>query len=159
MRSSRPSVPSSYGLQPAPDGANLLPWTWAEQRLLSARNYWVCSTRPDGRPHAMPVWAVWLEGALLFGTARESRKARNLRRNPEAIAHLESGDEVVVLEGRAEQVTERRALEAYCAAYAAKYGFRPDPDDTSTITFLIRPQRAFGWSEAEYPASATRWTL
>lgn len=100
MKSSRSAVPSSYGLQPASGGKGLLPWSWAEERLTAARNYWICSAGDDGRPHAMPVWGLWLEGGLLFGTARTSRKGRNLRRNPAVVVHLESGDEVVILEGQ-----------------------------------------------------------
>ena len=46
---------------------------------------WVCSTRPDGRPHAMPVWALWIDGALWFSTDPSSYKARNLARSPEGV--------------------------------------------------------------------------
>lgn len=157
MKSSRPAVPSSYGLHPAPGGAGLLPWAWAEQRLAAARNYWICSTREDGRPHAMPVWGIWLEGALVFSTARTSRKARNLGGSPAVAVHLESGDEAVILEGRAVEVVDRRLLEAYRQAYEVKYAFRPDIDNPADVTLMIRPERAFGWTEAEYPGSATRW--
>ncbi len=157
MKSSRPSVPASYGLHPAPGGTGLLPWAWAEQRLAAAHNYWVGSTGANGRPHAIPVWGIWLQGTLLFSTARASRKARNLHRNPAVVVHLESGDEAVILEGRAVEVADRGLLEAYRQAYEVKYAFRPDLDDPSDVTLMIRPDKAFGWTEAEYPGSATRW--
>ena len=36
--------PILYGA-PAPPG-ELLPWSWAEQRLVAARTYWIATTRP-----------------------------------------------------------------------------------------------------------------
>ena len=35
----------------------------------------------DARPHVMPVWGVWMDEALWFGSSRGSRKARNLVTN------------------------------------------------------------------------------
>ena len=66
-----------------------LPWSHAEERLESARNYWVATTRRDGRPHAAPVWGVWVDRHLYFGTARSSVKGRNLAHSRELIVHLE----------------------------------------------------------------------
>ena len=67
--------------------------------LTAARNYWVCTIRPDGRPHAKPVWGVWLEDELLFSAHPETITARNLKANPALVAHLESGDQVAIVEG------------------------------------------------------------
>ena len=40
----------------------------AVSRLRAAMVYWLATTRPDGRPHAMPVWGVLLGEVLWFGT-------------------------------------------------------------------------------------------
>jgi hypothetical protein len=53
-RASRPYMPG-YGVQGPEGGSGLLPWAWAEERLGRARNYWVTTLWPDGRPHSMPV--------------------------------------------------------------------------------------------------------
>jgi hypothetical protein len=98
----------------------MLPWSWVEERLASGRNYWISTTRPDGAPHAMPVWGLWFEGALVFSTSPVSRKGRNFSRDPRTVAHLESGDEVVVLEGEVEATTIDEACEQ-------KYDYRSDP--------------------------------
>src|SRR5579883_2552413 len=90
----RPGIDRAYGIQAGAEG--LLPWHWAEERLIGSRNYWVCTTRPDGRPHAMPVWGVWSDGAFFFSTGADSVKGRNLAANPALTVHLESGDECVV---------------------------------------------------------------
>src|SRR5437870_11280561 len=79
---SRPYMPG-YGL---PKGAKgLLPWTWAERLLNKSHNYWIATSRPDGAPHVMVVWALWLDGAIYFSTGSKSRKAKNLDRNPKCV--------------------------------------------------------------------------
>src|SRR3712207_802185 len=103
----RPHMPG-YGIHPAADG--LLDWSQVTAQLEQARNYWVATTRPDGRPHAAPVWGVWLDGAFYFGTGRTSVKGRNLAANPALTVHLESGDDAVILEGVAEPVTDPALL-------------------------------------------------
>ena len=153
-RASRPHMPG-YGIATGQEGT--LPWEWAHERLENARNYFVSSTRPDGRPHVMPVWGVWLNGMLYFGTDRLSRKARNIAANPEIVAHLESGDEVVVIEGVAEEVTDSSTLKLIDDASEAKYNFRPDANNVGNLTYVLRPRVVFAWKETDFPGGATRW--
>lgn len=152
---SRPHVPAGYGISPG-IGASLS-WQQARERLAAARNYWVASTRPDGRPHVMPVWGLWLGDALYFSTARGSRKGRNLAANPKVAVHLESGDDVVVLEGAVEEVRDPALLQRFTDAYDAKYQIRPDTADAANITYALRPRAAFTWQERDFPESAARW--
>jgi general stress protein 26 len=149
-RASKPGFPAGYGLT----GKSLLPWSWAVEQLERSRNYWIVTTRSDGRPHAMPVWGLWRDDGVLFSTSPSALKAENIEREPRIVVHLESGDDVVILEGAA----ERTALDAEAAdAYKAKYKFRPDPDDANGLWLLLRPQRAYAWQEASYPNTATRF--
>src|SRR3954468_17640441 len=69
-----------YGVPSTAEG--MLPWEWAVERLVAARNHWIATTRPNGRPHAMPVWGVWIDEAFFFGSGRSSAKSRNLAANP-----------------------------------------------------------------------------
>lgn len=153
----RPLMPDSYGIDKG--AAGMLPWSSVEERLASARNYWVASVRPDGLPHAAPVWGIWLEGAFYFATDRLSRKGRNLTRKPGIAVHLESGDDVVMLEGSAEAVTDRDVLEHFADTYDAKYQFRPDPDSTGNVVYALRPRVIFAWIEKDFPRTATRWAF
>jgi hypothetical protein len=148
----RPRFPEGYGISDDPEG--LLDWGWAEERLFTARNYWICTTRSDGSPHAAPVWGLWNEGGVVFGTAPESRKARNLERDSRVLVHLESGDDVVIVEGRADpaELDERIA-----EAYAEKYDFRPDPTGGSEGWYRVVPRVAYAWLERDYPGTATRF--
>jgi hypothetical protein len=94
-------IPHIASLYTSQHKNKFLPWRHAEERLVNSRSYWICTTPPDGRPHSIPVWGMWIEGALYFGTARQARKARNIAHNPAVSVHLESGDDVVILEGKA----------------------------------------------------------
>jgi nitroimidazol reductase NimA-like FMN-containing flavoprotein (pyridoxamine 5'-phosphate oxidase superfamily) len=158
---SRPSMPDGYGVPETDEG--LLEWSWAAERLEAALNYWFATTRPDGRPHAMPAWAVFLDGTLYFEGSPRTRRARNLAENAAVVVHLESGDEVVILEGEAREVgkPERALAERLSAAFTSKYGttryeYRPPPEqwDTGGL-WSMRPRVAFGWSD--FPADTTRW--
>ena len=161
---SRPNVPSDYGLVPASEG-EILPWSWAEERLAASRNYWVVTVWPDGRPHAMPVWGVWFDGAFHFGTGGDSRKGRNIAAEPRATVHLESGDEVVVLEGvMAEVTSDAKVIRRFEEVFNPKYGFEPgseelDMAEMGAVVYRMAPRVAFGWTEANFPQNATRWVF
>ncbi len=143
----------NYGI--ATDEAGLMSWEWVDEQMTKSRNYWIGSTRPDGRPHAAPVWGVWYEGALYFGSDPESQKARNFEHQPEIVVHLESGDETVILEGKIEKTTDPARIAPVDKLYAAKYPpFDPAP---SKFYFVLRPHTAFAWHEHNFPQSATRW--
>src|SRR5438067_13657629 len=68
---SRPHAPG-YGI--SDDAKGLLPWSWAEERLTKSRQYFITTVRADSRPHTMPVWGIWMEGAFWFGTGRKTQK-------------------------------------------------------------------------------------
>jgi Pyridoxamine 5'-phosphate oxidase len=136
---------SSYGVPDDDDG--MLPWSWAEERLASAHNYWVSTAGP----HASPVWALWREGAIVFSCSARSRKARELARDGRVVVHLESGDEVVIVEGEAEPVA---ADDALIDEYERKYDYRADSGEG---WYRVRPRRVLAWTEAGYPRNATRF--
>ena len=156
---SRPRFHKSYGIWAADEGAGLLDWDWAAERLERAHNYWVASASSAGRPHAAPIWGLWLEGVFYFSTARGSRKGVNLAENPIAVVHLESGDEVVIVEGPVEEVSARKELDRLAAAYGEKYTLEITFEDPGSVVYALRPERAFAWREQDYPESATRFTF
>jgi nitroimidazol reductase NimA-like FMN-containing flavoprotein (pyridoxamine 5'-phosphate oxidase superfamily) len=132
----------------------MLPWSWASERLVASRNYWVVTTSSYGAPHAMPVWGLWLDGAVVFSTSPESRKGRNLSSNPKIVLHLESGDEVVVVEGEA---TETGLDDRLAAEYEAKYDYRPEPGSPGGLWYRVAPRVVYAWLETDYPRTATRF--
>jgi pyridoxine/pyridoxamine 5'-phosphate oxidase len=148
-RTSRPGFPG-YGITTDADGA--LPWSWATERLASAHNYWIATGSADRGPNTMPVWGLWRDGAFVFSTGATSRKARNLAADPRIVVHLESGDEVVLLEGVVEAI---EATIEIVDEYEAKYAFRPEVGADGW--YRVSPQRAYAWREYDYPQSATRF--
>ena len=150
----RPHMPG-YGIA-GPD-AGLLPWSWAEERLRDARRYWVVSVSAAGEPHAMPVWAVWLDDALWFSTGGRSRKARNLRAEPRCAVHTD-GEDPVVVNGTASFVGEEAAVARMIEAYGAKYPELP-PDPAENPIVRVTPSTVIGLVEAEFATSPTRWTF
>jgi Pyridoxamine 5'-phosphate oxidase len=141
----------------------LLPWAWATERLIDARNYWIATTRLDDRPHARPVWGVWLDDAFYFSTG--SLAAESLPQRPEITVHLESGSEVVIVEGVAAVVGDRALVVRVVDLYNAKYHWDVDPDALPGPFYEVRPRVAFGWTSdatgldggAGFHGSATRW--
>ena len=150
VRVSRPEIPESYGIPRGKEG--MLPWSHVRERMSVARNYWLATVRPDGRPHSVPVWGVWVEDRLHFGGGRSTRKARNLAANPNVVAHSESGGDVVILEGVVEEVIDPALQERIDDAYEAKYGVRH-----GTPVWVLKPRVIHAWSC--FPADATRWVF
>jgi PPOX class probable F420-dependent enzyme len=145
-----------YGVQPATEGTGLLPWSWAQQRLAAAHEYWLATVRPDGRPHLMPVWAVWHDGALWFSSTAGSRKTRNLRADSRCSVSIDNGTEPVVIEGVAEEVTDPEAIRRAAALEKAKYSTEYAAEQP---LFRLAPARAFGIAAGDPTGSPTRWTF
>ncbi len=109
----------------------------------------------------LPVWGIWLEDDLFcFGTSRSSRKGKNLAANPAVVVHAESGDDVVILEGVVEELTDRDLLRKYADAYDAKYAIIPETDqdaDSDGVTYVLRPDEVLAWTEHDFLKTPTRW--
>jgi hypothetical protein len=159
VQTSRPEAPGYF--EPAGEGQGLLDWSTAEQRLVAARNYWVSTASAAAIPHAMPVWGVWLEGRFLFSTGPRTRKARNLMSNSRAVIHLESGAQLVVVEGVARPVSDPKRIESFVSVYNPKYGWNFSAADLSSgELFEVRPRKAYAWlgdEGADFSATGTRW--
>jgi len=152
----RPGFPAEYGIDTSEGG--LLPWAWALDQLRAARNYWVCTTSARGLPHAAPVWGVVLANALYFSTDTRSAKGRNLLRSGHIVVHLESGDDVVILQGTADRFDRMADVPGLGEAYLEKYGFDVSTlPSAESVWFVVKPSVAHGWREADFPTSATRW--
>jgi Pyridoxamine 5'-phosphate oxidase len=153
-----PSRPTEgYGLdaQTGPPGA-AVPWDTVVGWLREARNYWLCTARRDGRVHVKPVWALWMDGAVVFSTSPDSMSARHLRRDPRATMHTE-GVHVAIVEGTAEWLREPPS--GFVAAYEDKYDWSMDPSDPDTPLAALRAQVVLSWDEADLGGTMTRWTF
>ena len=153
-RASRPSFPEGYRVPNGKEG--LLPWSYARTRLEQAKNYWLSTASLDGRPHAAPLWGAWVDDRLYFEGSPATRWGRNIIANPQASVHLESGTEVVIVEGTIEDVDDVGAalFERIADSFAARYdGYRSQ----ARGFFVLTPHVALGWTQ--FPKDATRWTF
>lgn len=152
----RPHMPEGYLMD------RVLPWSWAEARLLRARSYWIGTVTPSGHPHSRPVWGLWLDGAVYFSTG-PSRIRKNLQHSAHVSVNLESADECLIVEGSAVLERSLEALTRVVAAYTAKYGWEMEANPGEW--FRVQPHVAFAWivdSSGEdrgvlFSKSATRW--
>lgn len=141
----------------------LLDWSHINARMGEAKSYWVATTRPNGRPHVTPTWAVWHDNRLYFDGSPETRRMRNIAANPHVAVHLEDGDNAVIVEGIARPVERpsRELGEQLAALYAAKYadlGYAPEPDswDEGGL-YVVEPTLALAWTE--FGVDMTRWRI
>ena len=150
---SRPHMPG-YGIPK--DKKGLLPWSWAQQRLEKSHNYWITTVRPDRSPHTMVVWGLWMHGSFYFSTGLQSRKARNLGKNPHCIVCTENAAEAVILQGTARLVKQIQQRKPFFSRYERKYKWDMSAFQEEPI-FEVRPRLAFGLFEKKFMGSATRW--
>jgi PPOX class probable F420-dependent enzyme len=143
--------------------ATALSWPEVAGRLAPARTYWLNTTSPDGAPHAAPVWGVVIGHTLYLYSERRTRKARNLAADPRLVVHLESGDDVVIVHGLAEDLGSPAQVPDVVAALAAKYTrpadreYLPDADPDFDVVYAVRPRSAMLWRLPDYEATQRRW--
>jgi Pyridoxamine 5'-phosphate oxidase len=98
-----------------------IPWSRARDAMAAARGpgatFFLGTVSPDATPHAAGLGAVWAEDTMWFVTGPRTRKARNLAGNPACTLSCRLPGIDVVLEGRAERVTDTDTLTRLGALY------------------------------------------
>jgi hypothetical protein len=133
-----------------------LEWEWVDEQLRESGLYWT-NTRVPAHPHPRPVWGVWNDERLYLsiGTplAREV-----LSVDPLVTVHLESGTDVVILEGLG---VGESAHESVIDAYNAKYDWTYDIEEYGALTEVVPVKilawRAAGWAGRESFTHSGRW--
>ncbi len=120
-----------------------LDWQWVQEQLASAGTYWVVP-RSAGHPHPRPVWGVWLDDALQVSIGSPVIRTA-LAADPRVTVHLESGTDVVVVEGRFIAAPDTGA--DVIAAYDSKYDWRYDETAYGPIS-RIAPSTVIAWRTA-----------
>jgi nitroimidazol reductase NimA-like FMN-containing flavoprotein (pyridoxamine 5'-phosphate oxidase superfamily) len=155
-----------YGLDP-------IPWSRALEALESPERpndtSFLSTTRPDGRPHSAGVGAVWDDGKVYFVSGAVTRKSRNVAQNPNVAISMSLEGIDLVIEGRAERVTDEATLHRLAKRYAE--GGWPATVQDGAFTheysapsagpppwnlYAVKPTTVFGVMSAK-PGGATRW--
>jgi len=89
---------------------------------------------------------------------KSSRKAKNLDKNPSVSIHLDSGDDVVIVEGEAQEISrsDKEVFSKLDAASRAKYKM-PLVVEPGAVLYGVRPRVVLSWTEKDFPNNATRW--
>ena len=156
-------MPAGYGLPETSDG--LLSWSDIEPRLVASQHYWLSTVRPDGTPHTVPRWGVWVDNRFYYDGSPATLNARNAESNPACTLTLESGKEAVIIEGTSVATrADADGLGARLAEAFRKYhdlGYSPGPDSWSGEhgggLRVITPRKALAWFS--FPADCTRFAF
>lgn len=156
----------------AANGASPLvtPWKEAAEHLKKAPQYWLATVDPDGQPHVMPVFGVWVNGTLYFTSSPKARKAKNIEQNSHCTMSVSVDEYDLMVEGDAVRITDEGTMKQVAEAYAAKYDWPITPRDGAYDApygaptagpppyqlYEVRITKAFGFHTAE-PHTATRW--
>jgi len=163
-------------------GSAVIPWSRARDLLEAGqgqssvggegdapRSFWLSTTGPNREPHIAGIGALWIDDRVWFTSGTRTRKSRNLAANAACAVAVSLAGLDLVIEGRAERVTEPGSLERLAAAYRAQGWPAEVAGDDLTAPFsapsagpapwhlyVIAAEVAFGVATAE-PNGATRW--
>lgn len=115
------------------------------ERLQREANIWLATTRPDGRPHLVPVWFVWIDQCIYILTAPASVKAKNLLVNPRASVALENGTQPVIAECTTSKLDPPYG-DPLVEAFRLKYDWDITQDKEYTSMFVLVPQKWLTWN-------------
>lgn len=106
---------------------------------------WISTVRPDGRPHATPIWHVWHAGRAYIVTRADAVKTANIRLNPNVVITGTNARHPVIIEGRATFAPE--AEDALRPLFLAKYDWDISTDADYDTIIAITPVKIIAWGE------------
>lgn len=155
-------------------GNAALPWS-RPRDLLATKSaspdiaFFLGTVRPDGRPHAAGIGALWHDGYFYIVSGPATRKSHNLTANPACTISVRLEGIDLIFEGEALRVTDTPTLEEIARlyreggwpaevendAFAAPYS-APSAGPPPWYVYRFTYHTAFGVATAE-PNGATRW--
>lgn len=99
---------------------------------------------PDGSPHTVPLWIGTHGDRIVFLTGPDSRKARNLRRDPRVALSIAPADNPftpVAVRGRVVEWLDGDAAWEIIDRLAAKYIGAPYSRGEERVVVVIEPGR------------------
>ncbi|HLO13627.1 MAG TPA: pyridoxamine 5'-phosphate oxidase family protein [Anaerolineales bacterium] len=145
----RPKFPKGYVDKPV----SFVDWNWVAARLTESENYWLCSVYPNGKPHVVPRWGVFLDGKVYYDGSPETRHGRNIKLNPYISVHLENGTQPIILYGTSVPSEKpspelgTRLSEAYKKKYE-EVGYAPEPHSwDGGGLYVFTPHECIAWTK------------
>jgi len=132
---------------------------------------WLTTINPDGSPHVTPVGVIGVDGTWYFNSGPETRKSRNISRDPRCVVSVATHPFDLVVEGRAERVLDADELQTVADVFAAQGWPARVAGDALTAEFSapsagpppwnvyrVVPARVYALATAE-PYGAARFAL
>jgi PPOX class probable F420-dependent enzyme len=132
---------------------------------------WLATIDADGSPQVTGVGALWVDGSFWFETGGNTRKGRNLARDARCTLSVATDDFDVVVEGRAQRITDPATVAAMAARWAAA-GWPATVDESGSaltaeysapsagrppwFVYRLTPHAATALLTVD-PGGATRW--
>lgn len=144
----RPHFPHGYVDKPK----KFLTWELVSAQLTESKHYWLCSVRPDGRPHVVPRWGAFLDDKFYYDGSPETRHAQNIMKNPYVTLNLENGEQAIFMEGTSKAAGKpdppfaKRLAKAIGDKYKDR-GYSPKPNqwDEGGL-YVFTPRQCIAWS-------------
>jgi hypothetical protein len=124
-------------------------WDWVEAQLETAGTYWIVG-KSDLYPHPRPVWGVWMDHALHLSVGSPTLKAQ-IAAHRSVTVHLDSGTNVVIVEGSAYPIDDQRSMRCM-DEYNAKYKWTYTLDEYGPLT-TITPTVVLAWCSEGWAGS------
>jgi len=134
---------------------------------------WLATINPNGSPHVTGIGALFAEGTFWFESGDQTRKAKNLARDPRCALSVATNEFDVVLEGEARKVDDPATVAQMAARWAAA-GWPARIDETGLAltaeysapsagpppwyVYQVVPRSATAVATVE-PGGATRWVF
>ena len=148
------------------DGLTQAPGTGGPDR----HTCWLATINADGSPHVTGIGALWADDAFWFETGEQTRKARNVARDPRCTLSLATREFDLVVEGDAHQIRDPEIVARMAALWAEEWPCRVDETGTALTAdfsapsagpppwhvYRITPRAATALAIVE-PGGATRW--
>ncbi len=139
-----------------PSDASPLGWPWVQDQLADAGTYWIVP-RGAGHPHPRPVWGVWRTDTLYLSIG-SAVVARNVQQDPLVTVHLDSGIDVVIVEGTVAGSTgDADVLRRYDEKYKWSYGVDEYGPLTMIAATTVLAWRSGGWAGRDGFQASGRW--
>lgn len=134
---------------------------------------WLATINPDGTPHLTGVGALWVDGAFWFKSGAQTRKGRNLAREPRCTLSVSTRGFDVAVDGAAEKVTDPATVADMASRWAAQGWPARVADSGVALTaeysapsagpppwdvFRFTPRRATAVGGTD-PGGATSWSF
>ena len=167
------------------DGYDTPPIEWDRVRETMSTNFsqapgtggpnrhtsWLTTVGKDGMPHVRPLGVVQRDGVWYFNSSPDTRKARNLARDPRCAVSLATERFDLVVQGKASRVTDRAELASIAQVYV-EHGWpcsvaedalsaefsAPSGGTPPYHVYRLSPSRVYAFGTAE-PFGATRFDL